>query len=715
MRITGYDRLDNGNVKRFGVIELRKRRTVLSATVILVIVLMIAASANVVLGKWEPDGNPVFTSAREEVYVCASGDGSGGVIMFAAVLDNAGSTSVDLEARKIQKNGSPAWEGSSATVCADKDISANTGPACAADGAGGAIVAWSDDRFGDEAVFARRVKSDGTVAWKENGVRLADTAGDQTHPVVVPDGEGGAFVVWEDDRNADTDIYAQRINSGGNLLWGPGGVPVCDQGGDQERPCAVSVSAATVVVAWEEYRNDPVSGSDIYVQKLRHNGSRIWTVEGVTVCEEEQDQDSPGILDDGGEGAVIVWEDWRDQGIGLGKDLYMRRVDFTGQPLGPGDTPLCAMEENQSDFSLVKAPGGDSFYAAWEDKRHGTGEGSNDIYAQRVQVEGPDLDCTWTDHGIPVCTLGGAQFGPVVTCASPAGDIGVIVSWSDMRSFHKVDCYSQFFTNNGAAQWTGDGTVVCDAVQDQFGCAAVNNGIGSATVVFMDNRSGESFDVYARRIGPRIESVDGDAFPGETVDITVTGEFTHFFDGLSSMTIEGQDVSVKSMEVKSYTEAVATVEVGSGAEPGARDLNVITPTDSGDEEPNPCYGGFIIRETEVQGPSDTWYLAEGSTGVDPALGNFETWVLVQNPGDSEATVNITYMTPGGAVTGPTVLLAPGSRDTVNVAETLPDEWSVSTRVQSDVPIIAERSMYWNSSAGILRQAAHDSIGAASGG
>jgi hypothetical protein len=103
-----------------------------------------------------------------------------------------------------------------------------------------------------------------------------------------------------------------------------------------------------------------------------------------------------------------------------------------------------------------------------------------------------------------------------------------------------------------------------------------------------------------------------------------------------------------------------------------------------------------------------WYLAEGSTGSNEQ-GSFETWVLLCNPGDEEATAELTYMTPGGNVEGPTVPIPPGVRQSVNVAGSVPGEWHVSTRVDSDRPIVAERAMYWNTPAD-YRMSAHTSIG-----
>ena len=126
-----------------------------------------------------------------------------------------------------------------------------------------------------------------------------------------------------------------------------------------------------------------------------------------------------------------------------------------------------------------------------------------------------------------------------------------------------------------------------------------------------------------------------------------------------------------------------------------------------------CFRQAATDSIGVTAPAPTWYLAEGSTGVDPVAGTFETWILVQNPGTEAAHVRLTYMTPAGPTMGPLLMLAAGSRQSVNVADTLPDCWSVSTRVTADKPIVAERSMYLDTPSQ-YRQAATDSIGVTAG-
>jgi Ca2+-binding RTX toxin-like protein len=105
--------------------------------------------------------------------------------------------------------------------------------------------------------------------------------------------------------------------------------------------------------------------------------------------------------------------------------------------------------------------------------------------------------------------------------------------------------------------------------------------------------------------------------------------------------------------------------------------------------------------------SRTWFLAEGATGPF-----FETFVLVGNPNPTPANVTLTYLTgTGGSVTRSRVI-QPNSRLTVNVEyeDATLSNAAVSTTVTSDVPVIAERAMYWPG-VGAEWYEAHNSFGA----
>ncbi len=85
-----------------------------------------------------------------------------------------------------------------------------------------------------------------------------------------------------------------------------------------------------------------------------------------------------------------------------------------------------------------------------------------------------------------------------------------------------------------------------------------------------------------------------------------------------------------------------------------------------------------------------WLLAEGATG-----GGFETYVMLQNPQEGEAQVTLSFSNGGGVVAQDTATMPARSRATFRVGQYVPDDFNVSTEVTSDVPIVAERSTYWD--------------------
>ena len=102
-------------------------------------------------------------------------------------------------------------------------------------------------------------------------------------------------------------------------------------------------------------------------------------------------------------------------------------------------------------------------------------------------------------------------------------------------------------------------------------------------------------------------------------------------------------------------------------------------------------------------PSKAWYLAEGYT-----TGEYDTWVLVQNPGNQPAAVTVTFMKGDGSTYPVGLEMGPSSRQSVHVDD-VPglDSCEVSTKVTSNRPVIAERSMYFNYQG---KTGGHDSIG-----
>ena len=113
----------------------------------------------------------------------------------------------------------------------------------------------------------------------------------------------------------------------------------------------------------------------------------------------------------------------------------------------------------------------------------------------------------------------------------------------------------------------------------------------------------------------------------------------------------------------------------------------------------------------VSAPALEWYLAEGATG-----GFFDLYLLIANPTDQVAIVEIDYLLPDGMAVPREFQMAPRSRYTVRADDAHP--WlsatpvSVRVRSKNQVPIVVERSMWWPDGRWIE---AHVSAGATAGG
>ena len=97
--------------------------------------------------------------------------------------------------------------------------------------------------------------------------------------------------------------------------------------------------------------------------------------------------------------------------------------------------------------------------------------------------------------------------------------------------------------------------------------------------------------------------------------------------------------------------------------------------------------------TGVTEPAGEWYFAEGYTG-----GNFDTYILVQNPQPVPVDVRFTFMLPGGDTVEQVTQSAPFSRMTLHL-NGVPglEDTEVSTVVESinGDGIVAERSCYFD--------------------
>jgi hypothetical protein len=306
-------------------------------------------------------------------------DGSGGIIIaYDDRHDN-------LFVLKIDAEGNLPWGEDGVSLGGPAGPSSRD---IASDGSGGVITVLEIDEYGSEdIVYAQRVDSEGNTLWGSGGAQIF--VGPAEEARVVSDGAGGAIIAYmrdipcEDGRigYCDSDIYAQRIDAEGNVLWGPDGVPICVGPSVPNSPRIVTDGAGGAVIYFAFIGNEPGYFA-FRARRIDADGHELW--------EEEAELWRGNIVSDGSGGVISVW-DGGDEG-----SRRAQRLDAMGRELwGPDGTTLTLRDLHRN---LVAPDGCGGVLISWSAVEF-TGSKASEVsyYVQRVDAEG---DVVWGDEGI---------------------------------------------------------------------------------------------------------------------------------------------------------------------------------------------------------------------------------------------------------------------------------------------------------------------------
>jgi predicted lipoprotein with Yx(FWY)xxD motif len=359
-------------------------------------------------------------------------------------------------------------------------------PQIVSDQSGGAIITWTDFRNGNNYdIYAQRISSTGLVLWSLNGVAIAAVSKDQTMPNIISDGSGGAIITWADFRSGNySDIYAQKISSNGMIQWIANGVSICGAVNSQNNPTIVSDGSGGAIITWQDKRDDAL---DIYAQHINSSGTVSWTTNGVPICTEINKQENPAIASDGLGGAIITWQDYRSN---TDYDIYAQRINAIGEVQWNANGLSVSSITGNQVYPRIINNNSDEVIITWFDVRNGI---DPDIYAQRLSNNGTVL---WTNNGVALCTATNLQQFPV---HADDGAGGAIVTWQDYRS-GAYDVYAQRIDVSGNVLWATDGVPISAETNAQMSPDITGDGQDGAIITWRDYRDNGNQDIYAQRI-----------------------------------------------------------------------------------------------------------------------------------------------------------------------------------------------------------------------
>lgn len=425
--------------------------------------------------------NPICTQAYDQQNQKIVEDGNGGaIIIWEDYRNDPTQTSADIYAQRIDKNGFIKWTTDGIIICNATGHQSNPNISYAN---GKVVIIWNDSRNGNTDIYAQLIDTSGNILWTNNGVPVISKTSTQNDGKVIMSTTGNIYVVYQDSSAGNWDIYAQKLNSSGVQQWGSNGAVVCNAGYDQKNARLELAPTGGIYIVWQDKRNG--ANYDIYCQKLDETGVRQWNVagNGNWVCSIAGTQSNPKI-EPFGTGFITAWQDNRTGG---GYDIYAQYIDANGiaQWTSNGKA-ICTALDNQSALDIKST--GNSAFIVWKDFRNTS---NYDIYMQKIDLSGNTL---WTNNGIVVSNAIYDQINPNID----TDNTNAYVVWQD-SSAGEWNIYASKIDANGNILWN---TIVCNAIDNQTDAKNIYDNNGGTILVWKDKRNNavSKWDIYAQRV-----------------------------------------------------------------------------------------------------------------------------------------------------------------------------------------------------------------------
>lgn len=235
----------------------------------------------------------------------------------------------------------------------------------------GCWVVWEDFRNGNWDIYAQKLTAAGALDGEN--IQLTSSTAWQRNPAIAYNREntgcadlGSFMVVWDDTRNSakgyGTDIYAQQLDWGN--LCGVN-LPVYTGSGEQRRPdIAYGTTNNHYQVVWEDSRN---GNWDIYARMTTPNGGTIGASFALAI-NASSSQSRPAVAYDAefANEFTTVWNDNRNGNL----DIFGQRTSGAGALIGPNSS-VVATSASESSPSIAFGNTSHHYFVIWVDSGAG--------------------------------------------------------------------------------------------------------------------------------------------------------------------------------------------------------------------------------------------------------------------------------------------------------------------------------------------------------
>ena len=362
-----------------------------------------------------------LATSTQKYYLCWSDKVNDNTSLFHQIIDAEGNI-------YLEGNGEELLTGLSGSV-GDLKILAN---------ADNPIMIWTEGHNNNNyQIFLQILNGDGSNVFAENGIPITTDANYYLYDFETVYCENSATIalVWSENRIGYKQIFAQGIDTEGNLLWADS-TGICLTSADhQSKVPKISVidnsGTDEYYFGWENWFD--FMNSEIYGQKII-DGEKQWGENGILISGESENNDIFDVID-----KFYIWRSNNYPNSGL----KVKLIDEDGNgALGWAEDGLLISTSayNQNNFKFKLIPSG--LFILWFDNDEDI------IYGQIVDYEG---DLLWQEGGIPLIE------GEYLDYFNVHYNDAIYIVWNEYVDGNYFNYYIQKFNENGDTLWQEDG------------------------------------------------------------------------------------------------------------------------------------------------------------------------------------------------------------------------------------------------------------------
>jgi hypothetical protein len=318
-------------------------------------------------------------------------------------LKAIGAVSLFLVIPMLTLNVSAQWPGypDSNLVITDQSGKQSV-PIVAATSNGGCYISWYNTASGNYDMYLQYLNPSGTAQWDSNGICVSNHAQESwvTDYDLTVDHQNNAILVVNDIRTGgDWDIYAYKIDSAGNFLWGANGITISNNTVAEYIPQVAVTTNNNVVVIWQEE-------DTVCVRKVTSSGQDVWEPPTKKYYS-EFGMSFPRIVASNNDGVIILYLQTLAEGWWPPKNMYVNKLNAAGASVWTNDTVAVSNAGGLGPQMKpeIASDGSGGVYCYWYDSR----DNNLHAYAQHINSNG---SAVWQTDGILLSNIFARYQGP---------------------------------------------------------------------------------------------------------------------------------------------------------------------------------------------------------------------------------------------------------------------------------------------------------------